>query len=336
MAAGGTIPEISGITAERFWRDILPAGRPVVMRGLVADWPATAAGRDSAQALARYLKRMDNGRPVGAMLGAASIGGRFFYNSDLSDFNFRAETVPLASALDMLAGLADAPSPGAFAVQSVPTRAHLPDFEHENRMRLLPDRLEPRIWIGNQVTIAAHHDPSENIACVTAGSRAFTLFPPEQVANLYPGPFELTPAGPIISMVDFDAPDLERYPRFPEAMANALVAELEPGDAIYIPYLWWHQVRSLDRINMLVNYWWTPPVMADGHPVQALLHAMMAIKNLPEVHRQGWQALFEHYVFEANGPPGAHLPPDRQGVQGALTPELLQRLRSAIAGTLKG
>jgi len=336
LKAPAPIPEMQDVTAERFWTEILPAGRPVVLRGAVRDWPVVAAGRDSPAALAAYLRRLDRGLPVRAMLGPPSIEGRFFYNADLSDFNFRSDHVKLAAALDLLLHAIDDARPSALAVQSVPTRSNLPGFDADNRMALLPPELEPRIWIGNRVTVAAHHDPSENIACVVAGRRRFTLFPPDQVANLYPGPFELTPAGPVITMVDFRAPDLERYPGFADAMTVAQSAELEPGDALYIPYLWWHQVESLDAMNMLVNYWWTPPGEHAGHPVQALLHAMIAIKNLPEAHRQGWRALFDHYVFQDHGPPAAHLPAERQGIQGPLDDELMRRVRSAIAGTLKG
>ena len=35
-----------------------------------------------------------------------------------------------------------------------------------------------------------------------------------------------------------------------------MVADLEPGDAIYIPALWWHAVQATGELNVLVNYWW--------------------------------------------------------------------------------
>ena len=53
-------------------------------------------------------------------------------------------------------------------------------------------------------------------------------------------------------MVDFDNPDYDRFPRFAEAERNALGVVLEPGDVIYIPNMWWHQVESLSAINGLV------------------------------------------------------------------------------------
>lgn len=76
----------------------------------------------------------------------------------------------------------------------------------------------------------------------------------EQIANLYVGPLGHAPTGTPISLVSFREPDFERFPRFREALAAALVAELDPGDALYIPTLWWHHVESLAKCNMLVNY----------------------------------------------------------------------------------
>lgn len=319
------------MTSRTFHQDIVPAQQPVVMRGLTAEWPLVKAGMQSAQSLATYIRRFDRGGELPAMLAPPSANGRFFYNADLSDFNFQATATRLGPALDfILAQSSDDPAP-AFAVQSAPVRSALPGFEAENALPLLSPAVEPRIWIGNKAIVAAHHDQSENIACVGAGRRRFTLFPPDQVAGLYPGPFERTPAGAIISMVDFDAPDLARFPRFGEAMAHAQVAELAPGDAIYIPYMWWHHVASLDRLNLLVNYWWSPPNQERGEARDAFLHALLALRALSPEHRQAWRALFDHFVFEDDGPAGAHLPPARLGILGRLDPELLRELKASLA-----
>src|SRR5690349_16357548 len=211
------IPERADVSAEIFHNEILPAARPVVFRQLIANWPVVHAGRQSAQALADYVRRFDRGNSVSTMFGPASIKGRFFYNDDLSGFNFQQGTAKLASAFDYILEYGGKEQPPALAVQSVPTRANLPGFEAENRNPLLSD-VEARVWIGTAGIVAAHHDPSENIACAVAGKRRFTLFAPDQVGNLYIGPYELTPAGATISMVDFDAPDYERFPKFKDAL----------------------------------------------------------------------------------------------------------------------
>jgi ribosomal protein L16 Arg81 hydroxylase len=98
------------------------------------------------------------------------------------------------------------------------------------------------MWIGNRAMIAAHFDNNYNIACVVSGRRRFTVFPPEQVSNLYIGPLLRTPGGSPISTVDLRDPDYTKYPKFAQALESAEEAELEPGDAIYIPILWWHGV----------------------------------------------------------------------------------------------
>lgn len=332
----GAIPErdSAGLTAREFHEQIVEAGHPVVLRGIVSHWPAVAAARSSSSDLADYLLKYDSGLEVRAMIAPPAVRGRFFYDKELTGFNFRTEAIKLAGALDLLlhdARQGDAP---AIAMQSVQIWQNLPGFDRANVLPLLPPSVEPRAWIGNKVTVAAHHDPSENIACVVAGKRRFTLFSPEQVANLYPGPFELTPAGPTISMVDFDNPDRQTFPNFADAEQTSLVADLEPGDAIYIPYLWWHHVRSTEPLNMLVNYWWDSPTTANGFPLEAMLHAMMAIRDLPPRHRAAWEAMFNHYVFHPQSA-GTHLPDARRGLQAVpQAEETVERTRALLARSL--
>ena len=320
--------------AARLQAEIVAAYRPVVVRGLVKDWPVVQAGRAGPGALAAYLKRFDGGIRVMTKTAPPEVKGRFHYDRDGTGFNYSKERTRVGDALDTLLRLAGEEAPPSFAIQSIRAPYCLPGFDIENRLPLLPDSVVPRVWIGNAVTVSAHYDPKENIACCAAGRRRFTLFPPDQARNLYPGPFELTPAGPIVSMVDFDDPDLNRYPGFSDAMAAALVVDLAPGDALYIPYLWWHHVRSLDPVNMLVNFWWAPRANAEEYGAEALLLAMLSIRTLPPGQRGAWRALFDHYVFEDHGPPGAHLPAERRGVQGEMSREDAATLRAAIARRL--
>src|ERR1041385_4675259 len=77
--APGAIPETHGITRDGFERDIVPRGAPMVVRGLVSDWPAVACGRESAEAICRYLIERDNGTPVDAILLRPDEKGRIFY-----------------------------------------------------------------------------------------------------------------------------------------------------------------------------------------------------------------------------------------------------------------
>ena len=326
-----TLREMTAVDADEFHGTIVPAAQPVIFRGLVSDWPAVQAGAQSDEALFAHLSGFDQQQSVTTLVGDPEAGGRFFYNADLSGFNFRSGGARLSKSFEFLLANRDEPRPASLAVQSVATNTHLPGFGQANPSSLLDPSVEPRLWIGNCAIIAAHHDPYQNLACVVAGRRRFTLFPPSSVGDLYIGPFELTPGGPTISMVSFDDPDLERYPRFAQAMEASLVAELEPGDALYIPYLWWHHVRSLAPVNVLANYWWTPPAEERGAPHDAFLHAVLALRALPDPHRAAWKTLFDHYVFGEPEAATGHLPAGRQGILGDLTPEEAQRLRKLMS-----
>ncbi|MBV9528696.1 cupin-like domain-containing protein, partial [Sphingomonas sp.] len=219
---------------------------------------------------------------------------------------------------------------------STATARILPLFSSENPLRIATDRGgEPRIWIGNSSRVAPHYDESDNIACVVSGRRRFILFPPEQVANLYVGPIDKTVAGQPTSMVDLEAVDFGRFPKFREALEHALVADLEPGDAIYIPALWWHAVQANGQLNVLVNYWWNEAPVDAGSPMHALGHALLTISHLPKEKRQAWRNLFDHYVFRANGDPAAHIPVSARGIIGRSNPEVRKALRQYLVRALQ-
>ncbi|MBO9558146.1 MAG: cupin-like domain-containing protein [Caulobacter sp.] len=315
--------------------EIVPAQHPVVLRGLAADWPAVRAAATDA-GLAGYVRRFDRGAPVEAMVGAPEIRGHFFYDDTARRLNFERHRVTLVQVLKGLLDLADDPAAPCVYVGSTPIPPVLPGFERENAPDLLGPEVMPRLWLGNATTVQTHHDLSDNLACVVGGRRRFTLFPPDQVANLYIGPLDFTPAGRPISMVSLEAPDLERYPRFAQALAFALVAELEPGDAIFIPALWWHHVQALGALNLLVNYWWSRADALAGSPFDAFVHALKNVRHLPPPQREAWRALFEHYVFEADGDPAAHLPVEARGVLGALDEKTAGEMRSFLRKGLAG
>jgi hypothetical protein len=328
------IREVERLDRARFDAEIRPARQPVVMRGLGSDWPAVEAGRTSPEAAIAYLKRFSHADPVPAILGPPAIKGRFFYTDDLTALNFQRGQSPLGPFLDRLLRDQANPAPYAMAIQSIPIPELLPGFVAENGIGLLDADVVPRIWLGNRIQVATHYDLMENVGVVIAGRRRFTVFPPEQIANLYCGPFELTPAGTPVSLVDLHDPDLARFPKFAEAMAHAQSALLEPGDAIYLPFHWWHAVDSLDPVNAFVNYWWNPAPEGLGSPYEALMLALMSLRGLPDDQKQVWRMLFDHYVFQTGGDPAAHLPPDVQGVLGPITPAQVARMRATLIEAL--
>jgi hypothetical protein len=176
----------------------------------------------------------------------------------------------------------------------------------------------------------------DNLACAVAGPRRFTLYPPDAIGNLYVGPIDHTMAGqPVALAVGAGAGD-PRFPRFEAIRTQALVAELEPGDALYLPKLWWHQVEAEGSFNMLVNYWWDAFSAGPDAPYTTMMLAMIAIAERPDVERAAWRAFFDHYVFRPDGHPLAHLPDDKHGVLGPLRSGNYGRIRAMVMRLLRG
>jgi hypothetical protein len=333
---GAAIRQWHGVTAAQFQQQIVPAGVPAVLRGVVGQWPAVAAGRSSPAAMASYLARFAAGAPVHLMVGDPSIAGRFFYNDELTGVNFENVSTPLRDVLARLLQSLDAPTPQALYAGAIPIPAQLPGFGRDNALELLDPSVEAKIWLSNRVTVQTHFDMSCNVACVVAGRRRFTLIPPDQLENMYVGPLEFTLAGPPVSMVRLEAPDFERFPRFRAALAAAQVADLEPGDALFIPYMWWHHVESRDRFNVLVNYWWDDAPAWQGSPFWALMHAILAVRNLPADRRDIWRRAFEHFVFSGGEQALAHLTESQRGLQGPPSMQKAQVIRNYLAQMLTG
>ena len=333
------IPEWRDVDERIFREEIVAAYRPAVMRGLVGSWPAVRAARSSHEAICRYLIERDNGEPVDAILMPPQAEGRIAYNEAMDGFNFVRNRLSVAAVIEQLSRYARFDDPPSVAVQSAPIPGCLPGFAADNRLPILDEAVVPRIWLGNRVTVPAHFDESDNVACVVAGRRRFTLLPPEQVANLYVGPLDFAPTGAAMSLVPFADPDFGRFPKFRAALAAACVAELGPGDALFIPTLWWHHVESLDReLTILVNYWWNGAlgaVQRTPSAMDSLLHGLLNVRPLPPELRRAWAAMFHHYVFDARDEDLEHIPERRRGVLGRLSPEAAARVRNLLIEKLR-
>ncbi len=242
-----------------------------------------------------------------------SAHGRIFYNEDSSGFNFireKDERVGGGEARAKNGRFGNAP---ALAVQSASIPECLPGFAAENVLELVDAAVTPRIWIGNAVVTPAHFDESSNIACVVAGRRRFTLFAPEQIANLYIGPLGNAPTGTPISLVSFREPDHERFPQVSRG-ARACAGrrdgagrrDLHPG-ALVAP-------RGVARAAPT----YAGELLVEGRSGQAggaafgaldsLLHAILGLRTLAPGEREAWRAIFDYYVFGEGDAASSHIP----------------------------
>src|SRR5262245_55646853 len=202
---------VEGIAPDAIPYDELMAGQqPVLMKGLVRDWPL-ARTRTPHEAAA-YLKSFYQGRRIVAFVARPELEGRFGYTEDATRLDFTSDRGLLDEYLDrVLAHLDDAHAP-SFYIGSTDVDLYLPGLRAQNDLVLNHPVFAanpPMVgaWIGNRTTALAHYDMSHNIACNMVGRRRFTLFPPEQIENLYPGPLEPTPGGQVVTMTDIHQPD---------------------------------------------------------------------------------------------------------------------------------
>jgi hypothetical protein len=330
------VEELHDIKVEDIPDWLLLSDKPMVLRGFASQWPLVQAGLTSSQHACDLLRTYYQGTPVNTCYGEPDINGRVFYNEQVDGFNYRASKADLNLVLDKLLSHQKDEKPPTMYVGSTEVNSFLPGFKEQHQTSI--DNYSPltSLWIGNQSKIAAHYDFPLNLACCVAGKRRFTLFPPDQIDNLYVGPMEFAPGGQDISMVDFDNPNFDKFPKFKTAIKHGLVAELNPGDALFLPSMWWHHVEGLEAINMLVTHWWrnTPAFM--GRPNNALLMAMLSLRNLPKDQRKAWQSIFDHYIFEHDEQSNDHIPDNAQGMLKMPIDELTARkIRAELIEKLK-
>src|SRR4051812_4755848 len=311
----------------------MAAGEPALLKGLVRAWPLTRA--TSPRQAAEYLKSFYQGRRVVAFVARPELNGRFAYTADATRLDFQSERGLLGEYLDRVLNHMDDVDAPSIYIGSTDVDLYLPGFRAENDLVLDHPMFQaspPMVgaWIGNRTTALAHHDMSHNVACVAVGRRRFTLFPPDQIENLYPGPLEPTPGGQVVTMTDIHAPDLARFPKLREALAAAQVAEMEPGDALFYPALWWHQVDALESFNVMINYWWNTSPRYMDTPQTTLLHALLSLHDRPEQEKRAWRAMFDYYVFGPAGKAAAHLPEKARGNLAPLDEDMARRLRAQL------
>jgi hypothetical protein len=330
-----SIKQIEHCSMEAIPEYILCSTEPLLLKGLVADWPIVKAGHQSSSAAADYLRGFDQNSPLTAYEGPPAINGRIFYNEEFTGFNFERTRQTLKQVLEKLFKVIDLTVAPTYYIGSTMIDHWLPGFRAENDIGIGHRESLVSIWIGNRSRIAAHYDFPNNIACSVVGRRKVTLYPPDQADNLYVGPLELTPSGQPISLVDTCNPDFQKYPKYELALAASISVELEPGDALFIPSMWWHHVESLEAFNVLVNYWWRDTPVYQGAPLNALQHAVMSLRDLPIQQRRVWKQIFDRYVFSEDDTAFDHIPEHARGVLSGVDEATAKAIRARLVKFLK-
>ena len=215
--------------------------RPAVFAGLVSDWPAVQRWTLD------FLQRV---YPAVSITTAQVEEGVVVMDAQRGLIHEPQQFHAFITALR--AGARDGYMMSSMSELPEGLRADAPPPPYLDRTTLQ----NAKLWIAPAGIVSSmHRDLADNLHAQVSGRKRFTLVAPQQSASVYPNSFfDSVPNG---CRVDIEHPDYARFPRLRQA--ELLVAELDPGDVIYIPRGWWHHVRTLD-VSISVNFWWASGV----------------------------------------------------------------------------
>jgi hypothetical protein len=228
LPAIDTVPRIRRPDAAAF-RARAALGLPFLIEGVVGRWPLCELGPD---ALRERFGEVPVRARVGDYIGTAFAPDRAMQDMLLHDY---LDLVARPSA-----GLP--PYVGNLELRAMNYLCHWPAYF---------DRMgPPRFWLGPAGTITPLHcDYDDNIFAQIRGTKRIMLAPPHHDAYLY-----VREANPVLfgSPVDAEAPDFERYPLARQATLIEVI--VKPGDMLYVPAGWYHQVHAL-TFSLSSNRW---------------------------------------------------------------------------------
>lgn len=232
-----SLARIGLVSAAEFHARYVARRRPVVLAGLVNDWPAVRRWS---------LDFLSAAHPALPITTAHVENGQVVMDRQRGLIHEPEQLAAFVTALR--AGAQDRYLMTPMSGLPEALRADAPPPQYLNAVTVQSAKL----WIGPVGMVSSmHRDLADNLHAQVSGRKRFTLVAPQQSACVYPNSFvDSVPNG---CRVDIEHPDYARFPQLRDA--EMFVAELDPGDVVYIPRGWWHHVRTLD-LSISVNFWW--------------------------------------------------------------------------------
>ncbi len=239
----GTVAHHPVVTRDQFLTHYYAANRPVLIEGLVDDWPALSRWNPD------YLASTVPDAEIEVMVDRLQD----------PDYEINSEqhksTMRMADYVDAVRAGGDSNDIYMVAnnhVLDLPDLAPLwADFHAPDRY-LDPEHMQGQVffWFGPGGTVTPlHHDIINVLFVQVYGSKRVILYSPLEIHHLYN-------ETAVYSSVDALAPDLGTYPRFARPTRHEIV--VGPGQALFIPVGWWHCVEALETsISMsFTNFIW--------------------------------------------------------------------------------
>ncbi|XP_042377369.1 bifunctional peptidase and (3S)-lysyl hydroxylase JMJD7-like isoform X2 [Zingiber officinale] len=321
-----------------FSSKIEPTNVPAVFHGAVKEWRAITRWNPFDGGL-DYLEERAGSAVLEAML---SRSGHVFYGDirshervpiSFSTFitsckkflqtsDARSTSAPPAMSLATSACLEDASSDilGELYVAQVP----ILNLEDKERcpLRILAEDIQTPIFLQTS-TLASinfwmnmaksrsstHYDPHHNLLCMVSGCKKVILWPPSACPILYP--MAVYGEASNHSAVSIEKPDLSLHPRAVHYEESSQKIILRPGDVLFIPEGWFHQVDS-DDLTIAVNFWWKSDMMSnmvehmDAYYLRRILNRLVAKEMNQTLHEQTGGSSMEKYQPCSEATEGNH------------------------------
>jgi hypothetical protein len=228
LPAIDAVPRMGALTAAQF-RAQAAKGLPFLITGLVDRWPLTALTPD---VLRERFSHLQVRARVGDYINTAFAPDRAMQDMSMSEY------------LDLVAA----------GTQGLPPYLGNLELRELNRLCHWPTYFSkmgpPRFWLGPAGTVTPLHcDYDDNIFAQIWGTKRIFLAPPHHDEFLYPSEANAILFG---SPFDPEAPDFEKFPLARQAATIECI--VNPGDMLYVPAGWYHQVRAL-TFSLSANRW---------------------------------------------------------------------------------
>lgn len=232
LASGSeTVERRDRVSREEFLERYYAANRPVILTGMMADWPALDRWNP------QYFKTAYGDHRVEVMTGRSKDPR---YEINLQDHK---HVVRFADYVDMVTSAGES---NDFYLVANNNFFECPEMRPLlDDIRFFEDHLDPakssgrvHFWFGPAGTVTPlHYDEMNIIMAQVHGRKRITLISPDQYHLIY------NEIG-VYSEVDCENPDYRKHPLFREV--QKVQVDLEPGEALFLPVGWWHHVRALD------------------------------------------------------------------------------------------
>lgn len=134
---------------------------------------------------------------------------------------------------------------------------------------IAPNTIKQRnLWMGSLVTSRIHFDALDNVHVCISGKKVVHLYSPSELPNLYPEPWNEGSTNNFSQIGSALIASQKEHARYFQ-ISKRFTTELNPGEAIFIPAGWWHEVFTL-QYTVSVNMWFGPSSNALYRPT--LLH----------------------------------------------------------------